>query len=736
MDDKTIIATLQDWSDALTIQSFANDAIRTILWTITKGLGKVLDMVAASVGKIYSLMGFVNYDGLSKYMNDLQPIVFLLLIISIAFFGFYLLTRKGTAQINIFQSLIAIILIITIMPMLSMKIGTFSQQASKYAREKYTKNESTFTHIVDSNVIDLTKIDNTKKDNIASYKTITKDIASKGNNIKSKKDISQMNINEYMNYSDNDYKHEDLWKNELSTDGDGKATLQKMSKGHILDVLKDYYYRYHVNWGTMLFSILAMAVALLFTALKSARIIFEIGFHQILGPFVAVTDLATGQRIKEFIRSLLSLFAALFLLAALMGVYFIGIDYLNSKNLNTFTLVICELALAWMVIDGPNIVERIIGIDIGLKNAQGMLVGMWAAGRSAKGVATGAVNAGKAAAHGAKKVGSGMKTAGSKAAGIAFGHKGKEKMQSIANDAKEAADKKAENAKSAIGRASGGYGLAGMAKNGIDKAKGKVESAVGSSSAKAKASGKSANASGTSTAKANSGKADAKANASGKSAAAKKNAGSIAKASADAAKAQNAKASAKQNASSIANAANASAAKKNASSVAKAANTAVGAKGANSAAQGSNAHLAEMDKQRRASSGPSPAAVSSANARKESHTIGSGVGSGNGNAASISTGASREAASGTMPQGAGGSGLNKTASPSISTQAGRSAASSVSPAHTSAGSTAAGSSASSANTILHNTPASVNQTRTVRQSAGKAAGARRSASPRASRKKR
>jgi hypothetical protein len=710
MDDKTIIATLQDWSDALTIQSFANDAIRTILWTITKGLGKVLDMVAASVGKIYSLMGFVNYDGLSKYMNDLQPIVFLLLIISIAFFGFYLLTRKGTAQINIFQSLIAIILIITIMPMLSMKIGTFSQQASKYAREKYTKNESTFTHIVDSNVIDLTKIDNTKKDNIASYKTITKDIAAKGNNIKSKKDISQMNINEYMNYSDNDYKHDDIWKNELSTDGDGNATLQKMSKGHILDVLKDYYYRYHVNWGTMLFSILAMAVALLFTALKSARIIFEIGFHQILGPFVAVTDLATGQRIKEFIRSLLSLFAALFLLAALMGVYFIGIDYLNSKNLNTFTLVICELALAWMVIDGPNIVERIIGIDIGLKNAQGMLVGMWAAGRSAKGVATGAAGAGKAAAHGAKKAGSGLQKAGSKAAGLAFGHKGKEKMQSIANDAKEAADKKAENAKSAIGRASGGYGLAGMAKNGIDKAKGKVESAVGNSSAKA--------------------------NASGKSAAAKKNAGSIAKASANAAKAQNAKASAKQNASSIAKAANAASSKKNTSSVAKAANTAAGAKGANSSAQGSNAHLAEMDKQRRAASGPSPAAVSSANARKESHTIGSGVGSGNGNAASISTGASREAASGIMPQGAGGSGLNKTSSPSISTNAGRAPASSVSPAHTSAGRSASGSTASSANTILHNTPASVNQTRTVRQSAGKAAGARRSASPRASRKKR
>jgi hypothetical protein len=640
MDDKTIIATLQDWSDALSIQSFANDAIRTILWTITKGLGKVLDAIGTTVQKIYSLMGFVNYSGLSKYMKDLQPLVFLLLIISIAFFGFYLLTRKSTAQINIFQSLIAIVLIITVMPILSMKIGTFSQSASKYAREKYTKNETTFTHIVDSNVIDLTKIDNSDKKNFPKYKTIKKDIAKKGNNIKSASDISAMNINEYMNYSDNDYNYKDVWQNELSTDGSGKATLQKMNKGHILDVLKDYYYRYHVNWGTMIFSILAMAVALLFTALKSARIIFEIGFHQILGPFVAVSDLATGQRIKEFIRSLLSLFAALFLLAALMGVYYIGIDYLNSKDLNAFTLVICELALAWMVIDGPNVVERIIGIDIGLKNAHGMLVGMWAAGRTAKGAVEGAGKAVSKAGKIAKNGPEGLKNAGGKAAAALVGHKGKEKMDSVAQEAKDAANAKKEAAKTAIGRATGGYGMAGAAKNGFAKAKGKAQSAFSSGNAKADATGTSKSANGAS-------KADAKANAANKSAAAKKTSPSIANESAAEAKAKAENAAAKKNASSIANA----------------------AAGMHGSGKGdaSNAHLAQMDKERRGaqSTTPSSGAVSQAAARNNAHNIGSGVNPSSGG--SISTGAQKEAAAGNIPSGStGGSGLSKGPAPNIS----------------------------------------------------------------------
>lgn len=650
MDDKTIIATLKDWSDALSIQSFANDAIRTILWTITKGLGKVLDAIGTTVQKIYSLMGFVNYSGLSKYMKDLQPLVFLLLIISVALFGFYLLTRKSTAQINIFQSLIAIVLIITVMPILSMKIGTFSQSASKYAREKYTKNETTFTHIVDSNVIDLTKIDNSDKKNFPKYKTIKKDIAKKGNNITSASDISAMNINEYMNYSDNDYNYKDVWQNELSTDGSGKATLEKMNKGHILDVLKDYYYRYHVNWGTMIFSILAMAIALLFTALKSARIIFEIGFHQILGPFVAVSDLATGQRIKEFIRSLLSLFAALFLIAALMGVYYIGIDYLNSKNLNAFTLVICELALAWMVIDGPNVVERIIGIDIGLKNAHGMLVGLWAAGRTAKGMAKGAGDAVAGAAKIAKKGAGDLKNAGGKVAVPLVGHKGKEKMDSVAQEAKDAANAKKEAAKTAIGRATGGYGMAGAAKNGFAKAKGKAQAAFSSGNAKADATGKAKTASGTS-------KADAKANAAGKSAAAKKSSGSIANAAAANAKADAEKAAAKKNASSIANAA-----------------AGMHGNGKNDA---SNAHLAQMDRERRGSQNtPSSGAVSQAAARNNAHNIGSGVNTSSGG--SVAAGAQKEAAAGNIPSGStGGSGLSKGPAPNISNSAGTSGGPSV-----------------------------------------------------------
>lgn len=659
MDEKQIIETLKDWSDALSIQSFANDAIRTILWTITKGLGSVLDKVGKAVEKIYSLMGFVNYSGLEKYMKNLQPLVFLLLIISIAFFGFYLLTRKSTAQINVFQSLIAIILIITVMPILSMKIGSFSQQASKYARENYTSGGSTFAQIVDSNIIDLKKIDATEGD-IPKYKTITKNIAKKGNNISGIKSISSLKINEYMNYSDDDFTHSDLWENSLTTDGSGKDYLTKMSKGHILDVLKDYYYRYHVNWGTMLFSILSMAIALLFTAIKSARIIFEIGFHQILGPFVAVSDLATGQRIKEFIRSLLSLFAALFLIAALMGVYFIGIDYLNGKNLNSFTMVICELALAWMVIDGPNVVERIIGIDIGLKNAHGMLVGMWASGRTASGVAKGTASAAKKTAKTAGKAKDRLQSMSKAAAG----RNGAGKTESVANAANAANAK----SKTAFGRTNTGHGFAEAVKNDVnatkEKASGKSVETLESLNKEANDKSKSTSAAKNASSEANAAsKAGAKAGATAgaKSAAAKKSGKvGIAEAAASAAK----KNGGNQNASNSSGSAQAS--KKG---IANAANAAKSGGGS-----GSTKHLQDLDnRSKNTQNGASPSS-GSPSVRTNNHSIGSGIQPANTNDNNIASGAKNNGTTGTISASSykspDASSLAKGQNSSISNQAG------------------------------------------------------------------
>ena len=79
------------------------------------------------------------------------------------------------------------------------------------------------------------------------------------------------------------YQVEELQKNAVSMTKIGRET----------------YYRYHVNWLSLIVSLLVTSIALGITVLKIGRAIFDLAFHQIFGMFIAASDLTGGQRTKS-----------------------------------------------------------------------------------------------------------------------------------------------------------------------------------------------------------------------------------------------------------------------------------------------------------------------------------------------------------------------------------------------------------------------------------------------------
>jgi len=119
--------------------------------------------------------------------------------------------------------------------------------------------------------------------------------------------------------------------------------------------------------------------------IRIARMIVEIAFSNIYMPFIATTDIASGQRIKEGMKGFVSLFASIFFAVALFGVYSAGFIYINKKIDGGILQYLLLIALTWAIIDGSMILERIIGVDIGLKSGWQMAIGVASAGRVAKG---------------------------------------------------------------------------------------------------------------------------------------------------------------------------------------------------------------------------------------------------------------------------------------------------------------------------------------------------------------
>lgn len=479
MDKEEIIKILTDYADVLHIKSFALDFIRQLGWWLIKALCSLCDFFYDVLTSIYKALDFTTGDSLISYSKALMPWISCLLVISIMLLGYYMIVKRTDARVNLVQNLVLIMLIVTALPQITGYMADLTAAATKSVeQEAITQEASPSFKVIQENVIDLKTAD---KQDMPSYADIT-DGKKKRNSLTSQKKIRYVDINEYMDYkNDNELKNPDLWKSKLTVDGDGKASITDMGGGlgSFFGLANDKYYRYSVNWWTVIITLAVSCIALFFMSLKVARIIWEIAAHQLIGPFIAVTDLASGQRMKEFLRSLVSLFAVLFMIMLMYGLYFLGMSYIGSfsagsQGVNAVAKIIMQMALAWMMIDGANIIERVTGVDAGLKSGYQAVIGALAAGKAVKGIGKAAgtlVNGSKSKSATTGLGSGGLKGAAGKAiytAGrVAVGKKGvegaKARVQAAGDKVKKGVSDKIEDV-------TDGQGAYGAIRKAADKA--------------------------------------------------------------------------------------------------------------------------------------------------------------------------------------------------------------------------------------------------------------------------
>ena len=130
-------------------------------------------------------------------------------------------------------------------------------------------------------------------------------------------------------------------------------------------------------------------ITLLATLFKVSRIIFELGFVKLFALLYSFADIANGQKLKEVIRYIVSNFVVLFLISVLLKMYLMFSSW-ASENSKGITQTILLIGASIAVIDGPNLIERIFGIDSGVKSGWSIVsagyMGMKGAISTAKGL--------------------------------------------------------------------------------------------------------------------------------------------------------------------------------------------------------------------------------------------------------------------------------------------------------------------------------------------------------------
>ncbi|MDU1414917.1 MAG: hypothetical protein E6929_19145, partial [Clostridium sp.] len=174
--------------------------------------------------------------------------------------------------------------------------------------------------------------------------------------------------------------------------------------------MDENYYRYNIDFIPVIISLLTTGITLLCVGFKVAKLIYELAFKKLFAIIFAFADIEDdNKKLKAILKDILASFLIIMLTAILLKLYVLFNAWLSTVvtstdigigfTSGTIAKLIFQISVSFAVIDAPNLVERILGIDAGLKSGFNTMMGAYAGAKSIFG-------AGKTAA---KMAGVGMK---------------------------------------------------------------------------------------------------------------------------------------------------------------------------------------------------------------------------------------------------------------------------------------------------------------------------------------
>lgn len=194
---------------------------------------------------------------------------------------------------------------------------------------------------------------------------------------------------------------------------------RNITSGYTVDCL----YYYHIDFWSTFVLMLAVAICLIFSGIKIATTLFEIMFAQLITPFIIATDLNGSGRAKKAIQNMLLSNIILMIVVILLRIYIAVIWGIKGSEYgsNFAVMLIVIIAGAKFVIDGPEVLTKLFGIDAGVKSGAATMMAINQSMQMGSYATMGLARAGSTVIHGAGSV---AKHTASSAVGAAKGFAG------------------------------------------------------------------------------------------------------------------------------------------------------------------------------------------------------------------------------------------------------------------------------------------------------------------------
>ncbi|EOY5023076.1 pLS20_p028 family conjugation system transmembrane protein [Enterococcus faecium] len=354
-------------------------------WAVVKGMFTVTDSIQNMIPDVLDLFNFIESTRLNNvYQSVMNTIVVGLMILSLMFVGYKMITGKGTIDLkSVGTNIVMSVALILLMPTMISSGIQFSKIFYNDATTITNSDDGVAWSLIKQGVTDLAYINKTDQ-----YSSIDK--TEDRNKLTRKNfqqtDLTQVLTDKVIDKLEKENPAADNLRYELVENSNNEFVATKFSDNFLStfsDSLKSGYYRYQANlWGISI-GLTALAIAYVFSAFVIITAILELAFKRVLGVLVFATDIETGQRSKVVLSDILQCYLTVGFQGFGLSMFAMFINFLNAGqgiSTNIFIKTIAYICAVFVLIKGSGTVMRYFGVDIGLKEGYGQLASAFGMG--------------------------------------------------------------------------------------------------------------------------------------------------------------------------------------------------------------------------------------------------------------------------------------------------------------------------------------------------------------------
>ena len=192
-------------------------------------------------------------------------------------------------------------------------------------------------------------------------------------NFDSRLAFSSLSINEVLKPDDVKAESKDLVSNRIYYRKDDLQLKEIYNGVAWTDLLNEYYYRYDVEWYTVIVGLVSMIIVYVCLAYKVVRILYEVVVQRLLAALYSA-NLTSSQKTLKILDSIKDSYITLILVMVCLKIYLLAFKMVGETGFGEFSKVMVLLFVAFAVVDGPNIIQKLTGVDAGLSSGMGKMI--------------------------------------------------------------------------------------------------------------------------------------------------------------------------------------------------------------------------------------------------------------------------------------------------------------------------------------------------------------------------